>query len=279
MVYAAMTGDRRTAATTGRQARAWLINGADHALQLDLDVRGHIASGRLLRKSDGSMRALLRIDDATGQPIVNQQRLSATERAALSQLWRQQPARGRASPANGLSARTRARLRRLGIDEDLLATYRPQPCPEAGLLQLAGLDRFQRPLWLHPATASAWSRLRAAALRDGIVLEAVSGFRSIDYQAGLIAGKLAAGQSLAQILAVSALPGYSEHHLGRALDLHAGDGPVLETTFERTPAFAWLGQHAGRYGFRLSYPRDNPWGIAYEPWHWRHHEAATSASE
>jgi hypothetical protein len=25
---------------------------------------------------------------------------------------------------------------------------------------------------------------------------------------------------------------------------------------------------AGRHGFRLSYPRDNPHGVIYEPWHW-----------
>ncbi|MHB8392777.1 MAG: D-alanyl-D-alanine carboxypeptidase family protein, partial [Acidobacteriaceae bacterium] len=26
--------------------------------------------------------------------------------------------------------------------------------------------------------------------------------------------------------------------------------------------------HAGHFGFRLSYPRNNRHGIAYEPWHW-----------
>ena len=43
---------------------------------------------------------------------------------------------------------------------------------------------------------------------------------------------------------------------------------VLEETFEDSEAFAWLQQNAGRYGFRLSFPRGNPHGVAYEPWHW-----------
>ena len=36
-----------------------------------------------------------------------------------------------------------------------------------------------------------------------------------------------------------------------------------------TPAFAWLAANAGAHGFHMSYPRDNPHGIVYEPWHWR----------
>ena len=43
---------------------------------------------------------------------------------------------------------------------------------------------------------------------------------------------------------------------------------VLEEEFERSDAFAWLTRRAGEFGFRMSYPRDNPHGVAYEPWHW-----------
>ena len=46
-----------------------------------------------------------------------------------------------------------------------------------------------------------------------------------------------------------------------------GDAPA-EESFEATDAFAWLQAHAGEHGFHLSYPRDNPHGIVYEPWHW-----------
>ena len=41
-----------------------------------------------------------------------------------------------------------------------------------------------------------------------------------------------------------------------------------EERFARTPEFRWLKKQAGRFGFQLSYPRNNPHGIAYEPWHW-----------
>ena len=48
------------------------------------------------------------------------------------------------------------------------------------------------------------------------------------------------------------------------------DEPPAEESFEATDAFAWLTGNAGDFGFQMSYPRDNPHGITYEPWHWCH---------
>lgn len=141
---------------------------------------------------------------------------------------------------------------------------------EPDRLSLAGFDRYRRPLWLHPAAARAWRHLREGAAREGIVLDAISGYRSHDYQLGIFERKRARGQSIDEILSVNAAPGYSEHHSGLALDIGAPGEPPAEESFERTAAFAWLRERAGGYGFSLSYPRDNPHGIVYEPWHWRH---------
>ncbi len=111
----------------------------------------------------------------------------------------------------------------------------------------------------------------AAAARDGIALLPLSGFRSMARQEEIIRDKLSAGQSLADILRLVAAPGYSEHHTGCALDIGAPDEPPLEEGFAQTAAFAWLTRRAGEFGFKLSYPRNNPHGIAYEPWHWCWH--------
>ena len=114
---------------------------------------------------------------------------------------------------------------------------------------------------------------RGRRLRDGLVLEAISGYRSHDYQLGIFERKLARGLSVDDILTVNAAPGYSEHHSGLALDIGAPGEPPAEESFELTPAFAWLHERAGGYGFAMSYPRDNPHGIVYEPWHWRYSPA------
>lgn len=162
-------------------------------------------------------------------------------------------------------------LEALGIDGDAYATRTGLALePEPAWLALAGRDRYGRALWLRSDAAAGWRRLVEAAARDGVVLEAVSGYRSHDYQAGIIARKLARGLPIDAILAVNAAPGWSEHHSGRAIDISAPGEPAAEESFEQTAAFAWLQANAGPLGFTMSYPRGNPHGIVHEPWHWRY---------
>lgn len=168
-------------------------------------------------------------------------------------------------------SRVEARLQSLGIDADAYARCSGLALvPEPAALTLAGVDRYRRPLWLRRGAGRAWQRMREAAAREGIVLEAISGYRSHDYQLAIFERKRARGQAVDAILAVNAAPGFSEHHGGLALDIGAPGEPPAEESFEQTDAFAWLTAHAAAYGFGMSYPRGNPHGIVYEPWHWRY---------
>ena len=110
--------------------------------------------------------------------------------------------------------------------------------------------------------------MQAAAAKEGVTLLPLSAFRSVARQTFIIRRKLANGQRIADILRVNAVPGCSEHHTGHALDLGAPGHTDLEESFARTAEFRWLKEHAGKFGFHLSYPRGNPQGITYEPWHW-----------
>ena len=121
---------------------------------------------------------------------------------------------------------------------------------------------------LAPATAKAWRELKQAALEEDIELLLVSGFRSIAYQVELFRNKLASGQSITEILRVNAAPGYSQHHTGRAIDLATPGARPLTEDFESTRAFAWMREHARRFGFNMPFKRDNPQGFIYKPWHW-----------
>jgi len=161
----------------------------------------------------------------------------------------------------------------LGVPRDYGRKHALKRVREPRQLVFIGNDTRQRAQWLAPRAARAWSRMRDAATHGGVQLQIVSAFRSGDHQLGILQRKLARGQSMREILRVSAAPGYSEHHSGRALDITTPGFAALEEQFERSPAFAWLKKNAARYGFRLSYPRRNKHGIAYEPWHWCWHNA------
>jgi D-alanyl-D-alanine carboxypeptidase len=164
--------------------------------------------------------------------------------------------------------RIRAVHRELGIPPDYATTRGLAVQVEATLLVAAGTTPDGRELRLTPETWAAWQQLCAAAAGEGVSLLLLSGFRGVDRQTEIIRRKLGAGQWIDDILRVNAAPGYSEHHTGRAVDIGTPDAPPLEESFAGTAAFRWLEAYAYRFGFLLSYPRDNAHGIAFEPWHW-----------
>lgn len=159
-------------------------------------------------------------------------------------------------------------LMSLGISDALLARKRLPFHPDAQELSVAETDATGVDYLLVPEAAAAWRTLKQAAHLDGIVVELVSAFRNVERQTEIIRDKLARGMPIETILTLSAPPGYSEHHTGRAVDINTPGCEPTEEPFEHTEAFRWLKQHAERFRFTLSYPRGNALGFIYEPWHW-----------
>ncbi len=109
--------------------------------------------------------------------------------------------------------------------------------------------------------------LNDARLNSSTTLQVISGYRSFDEQSDLKSSyKMTYGSGAN---AFSADQGYSEHQLGTAVDINTPSlGGSLEIKFENTAAFKWMNDNAYRYGFILSYPKNNTY-YQYEPWHWR----------
>lgn len=125
---------------------------------------------------------------------------------------------------------------------------------------------------LRTAAAQKFQEMSAAAGKEGVILVPISGFRSIaDQQHLFFDVKAQRGQVTTKRAEVSAPPGYSEHHTGYAVDIGDGNTPAtnLSPDFENTAAFKWLEKNAAFYSFEISFPKNNPQGVSYEPWHWR----------
>ncbi|MFN4279645.1 D-alanyl-D-alanine carboxypeptidase family protein [Thermosynechococcus sp.] len=145
------------------------------------------------------------------------------------------------------------------------------PYEEAPLSQLTPVSADGQ-IKLRRAAAERFRAMVAAAQQEGVVLIPLSGFRSKQDQDYLFFRvKEQRAQGTRERALVSAPPGYSEHHTGYAIDIGDGQRPDthLNETFEDTPAFQWLQKNAARFSFELSFPRHNPQGVSYEPWHWR----------
>jgi len=172
----------------------------------------------------------------------------------------------------GIEEKVKLIHQRLGIPEDYGAQFGLVLQREATHFTQIENDIYNRRQLLECSAATAWKKMRRQAVKDDIIFQVVSAFRSIDRQAEIIQRKIDSGQVISDILRVSAAPGYSEHHTGRAIDLTIDGCATLTEVFEETLAFKWLQEYAHLFSFCLSYPKDNKYGIAYEPWHWAYTE-------
>lgn len=146
------------------------------------------------------------------------------------------------------------------------------PYPEASPSELEPITPDGR-IQLRKAAAKSFKAMSAAAQAEGISLAPLSGYRSVSQQQHLFFDiKAQRGQVATKRAEVSAPPGYSEHHTGYAIDIGDGYTPAtnLSQSFENTAAFQWLEKNAAYFSFELSFPRNNPQGVSYEPWHWRY---------
>ncbi|MEE4638445.1 MAG: M15 family metallopeptidase [Wenzhouxiangella sp.] len=164
----------------------------------------------------------------------------------------------------------------LGITEDYGPRHHLEMVRECQNTVSIGFDAYDREQWMETEAAKAWKAMRTAANRNGVRLQVVSAYRGLNYQAGIIRNKLEKGQNIHRVLSVSAAPGFSEHHSGRALDLKTPGEPPLEESFGETAAYRWLSANARLFGFRESFGRNNRHGLAWEPWHWCYHPASPS---
>jgi len=122
------------------------------------------------------------------------------------------------------------------------------------------------PEFFHAQAYPYFKEMVEDALDDGVKLWVVSAFRSFDEQRALKGAYTVTYGSGANTF--SADQGYSEHQLGTTVDFTTENISGSLTGFEATPAYEWLLKNAHRYGFALSYPKDNAYYV-FEPWHWR----------
>jgi LAS superfamily LD-carboxypeptidase LdcB len=124
----------------------------------------------------------------------------------------------------------------------------------------------KKPERFHANAAPFLSRMLSEALGSGISLEIVSGYRSFYDQMSVKTGyKVLYGEGANQF---SADQGYSEHQLGTTIDFTTPELAGLSLQLEKQPAYQWLAENAYRFGFVLSYPKNNAY-YQFEPWHWR----------
>ena len=132
-----------------------------------------------------------------------------------------------------------------------------------------------KPLQFHADAYPFLQKLLDASITEGVPILVISAYRSFGTQAYLKSSyKVTYGIGTANKF--SADQGYSEHQLGTTVDFTTQVTGSNFVGFDKTDAYKWLLANAYKYGFVISYPKQNTY-YSFEPWHWRFVGVALSA--
>lgn len=117
-----------------------------------------------------------------------------------------------------------------------------------------------------------FERMKDVMETEGMHIDIGSGYRSYEYQLGVIERNIAAyGEEETRRSVAPA--GYSEHQTGLTIDI-INDQPQhnIVESFKDTKEGIWLAENSYRFGFILRYPdgKEEVTGYMYEPWHFRY---------
>ncbi len=142
---------------------------------------------------------------------------------------------------------------------------------------------------LEQNTLIAFNKMHEAALKDGIDIKIVSGFRDFErqmliwnnkYKKYTTEYKLSPTKAIEEIIRFSTIPGTSRHHWGTEIDIidasddkYKDEEDVLLTEKYENGIFTklkrWMDVNSERFGFYLTYVNDKSRkGFEYEPWHY-----------
>lgn len=130
--------------------------------------------------------------------------------------------------------------------------------------------------YLSCRTYLAYKKLNSALYKElGKRLLILSGYRSPAYQMIIFFQYLNyCNFNFSKAVKKIFLPGYSEHGYVKkqAIDFTTTESvSTIDKSFDfsKTDEYRWLLKNAYKFGFYLSYPRNNKFGVIFEPWHWR----------
>ncbi|MGL4796631.1 MAG: M15 family metallopeptidase [Paraclostridium sp.] len=125
---------------------------------------------------------------------------------------------------------------------------------------------------LEAEVTEAFTEMKEDAKKDGLVINIRSGYRNYDIQQQLYNDYVRRdGEENAK--RYSAVPGFSEHQTGLAIDITTEDRVTsIGPWFDETPQAKWIYENAYKYGFILRYPegKEHITGYKAESWHYRY---------
>ena len=127
--------------------------------------------------------------------------------------------------------------------------------------------------FLEKETLKSFLELKDYVQQQGYTIEVQSGYRSTNYQQR-VWDACVEKKGLEYTKKYVAVPGYSEHQTGLAVDftLYENERYVMEHSLKDHPVIKIIHENCYKFGFILRYPegKEDITGYGYEPWHLRY---------
>ena len=167
-----------------------------------------------------------------------------------------------------------------------LCTYAQCDYSNLALTGRGDLELVGTKVKLHPDAYKAFIKMKEAALKEGISIKILSGYRSFLVQKNIwnrkykkfISEGMSPEKALDKIIEYSTLPGTSRHHWGTEIAIidNSVKSPthyLVEKNFTRGGSYEkmkkWMDEHSEKFGFYLVYTKnEHRKGFKYEPWHY-----------
>jgi len=164
--------------------------------------------------------------------------------------------------------------------------YAQQQYSENVLTGKGGLKLAGYATKLQPEVFKQFKKMQKAALKSGIKIKIVSGYRSYQRQLKIwnkkynkyILEGFSPEETVHKIIEYSTIPGTSRHHWGTEIDIidakvKMPSKLLVETNYSINGVYSklnnWMKKNAKKFGFYLVYTNsNNRKGFKYEPWHY-----------
>ncbi|MDP3052670.1 MAG: D-alanyl-D-alanine carboxypeptidase family protein [bacterium] len=130
-------------------------------------------------------------------------------------------------------------------------------------------------VFLPKSVYQAFKKMNQSLKKEtGKLLLINSGYRSPAYQMLILLHILKKNDwKIKKTVKDVVLPGYSEHGYPQKQAIDFTTAGILKKKnkdFSQTKEYQWLEKNASKFGFYLSFPKNNKVGVKFEPWHWRY---------
>ncbi|MBV42124.1 MAG: D-alanyl-D-alanine carboxypeptidase [Crocinitomicaceae bacterium] len=164
-----------------------------------------------------------------------------------------------------------------GINE-LHLTGQFNPAKDTSFAIIPNQFTSKKQVFLRKEALDSFELMWNEAQDEGIDLTILSATRNWTYQRsiwnrkwnGTRYAEFDGSERAIEILKYSSMPGSSRHHWGTDVDLNALENEWFESDIVGVATYAWLKQHAGRFGFHQVYgdQKNGRTGYREEKWHW-----------